>query len=149
MPEFQLDYGGREAYLRFRELDAFTRGYIEAMFFTSTGSADDGDLEDVTVAELAEETWNRIVADCKAFQEENAKVLAFIEERAVVLDYDLERAGREFWFTRRGHGVGYWCSAYDTVGEFRAALDRLDAAVRAGWRSECDLYRGDDGRLYL
>lgn len=52
-----------------------------------------------------------------------------------------ERAGHDFWLTRNGHGAGFWDGDWpDAVG------DRLTKASEAF--GSCDLYVGDDGRLY-
>ena len=37
MPEFVLDLGAPEAAEAYNALDAFTQGYVEAMFFAETG----------------------------------------------------------------------------------------------------------------
>lgn len=140
MPEFILDHGNRESALAFKALDLFTQGYIEAMFFTSTGSADDEDLQDASVAELAPDAWNKIVEDCKKFQADNALDI----EDALAIDptaYDLEAVGRDFWYSRNGHGVGFWDRGLGQIG------DKLHAACKK-WR-ELYLYRGDDGLIYV
>lgn len=141
MPEFQLDHGDGSQRDRWKECDAFTQGYIEAMFFTETGDADDGDLQHATVADLAPETWDRIKADCDAFKQD-ARNAAHLEE-ACAYDYEMVQAGRDFWFTRNGHGVGFW-DRKELNEQQRDALS--DAARATGSR---DLYRGDDKKLYL
>lgn len=174
MPEFILEHGTPSAAAKFNALDDFTRGYIEAMFFTNASSPDDGDLSTATVADLAAETWNRIEKDCAAFQEANASLLAQAYGRD---DYSPEQAGRDYWFTRNGHGVGYWdreqlepdSEAYevltaqmianrDNPDVWDAALakrnalkaesigERLSVAAR---HREVDVYAGGDGRVYL
>jgi hypothetical protein len=140
MPEFVLDRGSPEAAREFKALDAFTQGYIEAMFFTSTGTGDDDDLEDATVAELAPDTMARIVADCADFQSSFATYLSDAYYHQTV-PYDAERAGADFWFTRNRHGAGFWDRGLGGVG---SAL--TSASYPYG---SCDLYRGDDGLLYL
>jgi hypothetical protein len=172
MPEFQLE-GASEP--DFRALDSFTQGYIEALFFTSEGPGvstrefktkvyqkrleegqADGQLPgDVGFPDLAPETLARIVADCKGFQERNA---ALLQEAYDTDDYEAEQAGRDFWFTRNGHGVGYWDRK---ALEVNGIGDRLSACC--GWRSntdreadptalyfgEIDAYFGDDDKVYL
>lgn len=145
MPEFILDLGSNEAAERFNRLDAFTRGYIEAMFFTETGDLDDGDLQHATVADLSEAACNEIRWNCRDFQNLNHALLAEAYKRSTA--YDKATAGRDFWYTRNGHGVGFWCRNLGEVG------DKL--STRCGWQPkgtpfpETDLYRGDDGLLYL
>lgn len=140
MPKFILDRGTADAGKRYAALDSFTQGYIEAMFFTNASDPDDGDLCDATVADLAPDTWKRIVADCEAFQ---AKAAALLEQAYQRDDYDEMQAGRDYWFTRNGHGVGFWDRQQldaDKLG------DRLSDLCR---HTEVDIYKGDDGLIYL
>lgn len=136
MPEFFLDTAGSinlsepalfaepGKLVAWRDLDAFTQGYIEALFFTSEcpqvdrqefwtpefqedmrEGRTDGVLPcDVGFSHLSPEALQSIIVDCARFQEANAALLAQAYER----DYDSAQAGRDFWFTRNGHGVGYW-----------------------------------------
>lgn len=134
MPEFVLDYGTPEAATRFARLDTFTQAYIEAAFFTDTGDPDDEEdgLESASVADLAPESLAQIVADCARFQALAGEAIAD----------DPAHAGRDFWYTRNGHGCGFW------DGDWPEALgDTLTAiAKRFG---EVSLYRGDDSQIYL
>lgn len=143
MPEFVLDHGTRDSAARFKALDSFTQGYIEAIFFTNTGTGDDEDLQDAHVGELAPSAWELIVADCARFQEENAEVIACaIACRGdMSAEYDDESAGRDFWYTRNHYGVGFWDRGLCEHG------DKLTAAAHK-WR-ELYLCRGDDGLIYV
>lgn len=138
MPEFILDHGSAEAAKQFSELDAFTQGYIEAMFFTNTGTGDDEELEHATVADLAPETWAKINADCIAF---NLQADAWLRFAYGKPNYGAAQAGRDFWFTRCGHGVGFWDRGLGGIGE-----ELSDIARKFGNR---DMYRGDDGKVYV
>lgn len=140
MPEFILDRGAPAASRRYAALDDFTRGYIEAMFFTETGTGDDGEMEHVTLDDLAPETWAKLEADCRAFQEANADDLAEACDTVAAEGYDMEAAGRDYWYSRNGHGVGYWDRQLGAIG------DKLHAVAK---HHAVDLYLGDDGRLYL
>jgi hypothetical protein len=152
MPEFILDYGSPEAARAFDALDAFTKGYIEAMFFTNTGSGDDEELEHATVADLAPETLEKIKADC-------AKFLGYCDGPALAgapwsnrdkiercglksASCDLAHAGRDFWFTSNGHGVGFWDGNWPKP--YASELDKAARSFRG-----VDPYRGDDGLIYL
>lgn len=126
MPEFILEIGSVEHQRTFNALDGFTRGYIEALFFTDEEQLceeSDGEREMPSVAfnmatmesrfvggnsfgfaDLASDALESIIRECEAFQRNNAALL----ESAYARDYDAEQAGRDFWFTRNGHGVGYW-----------------------------------------
>lgn len=181
MPQFQLDTSGRvdgvpacrghaaapvvdiryHGSLAFGDLDPFTQGYIEALFFTEEErlcEESDGarHMPDVVIntatmesrfvggdsfgfSDLAPDALARIIADCAAFQRDNAETLA----EAYARDYDVEQAGRDYWFTRNGHGVGFWDrEALDAEG----LGERLSAACRY---SEVSPYLGDDGKVYL
>lgn len=141
MPEFILEHGSCEATKSFRELDSFTQGYIEAMFFTNTGSGDDGDLENASVAELADDTLQEIVKDCVVFQVTNRADLDEALDNGRINGYDETRAGHDFWYTRNGHGCGYWDRDLGDVG------DKLADICRKQWHA-VDVYRGDDGLIY-
>ena len=146
MPEFIVDMGSPEGAKLYQQCDAFTQGYIEAMFFTSTGDMDDGsngDLESATVAELAPETWDKICAQCATFQEDNAALIEQVyglQGKGERAPYDAQRAGNDYWYTRNGHGTGFWD---------RGLGDINDQLAKAARHHESTLYRGDDGLLYL
>lgn len=55
-------------------------------------------------------------------------------------DYTAEQAGRDYWFTRNGHGVGFWDSDLGDVG---------DLLSNAAGRTEINPYWTDDGRVSL
>lgn len=188
MPEFHLDHGTPESAAGFAALDSFTQGYLEAAFFTETNelySSEEWDSEeaqediregrcsggipsDSSVADLAPEAIAAAISDCATFQQTAADLLELAYER----DYDAEQAGRDFWFTRNGHGVGYWDrKALESDSEEWSALqrpldtwtpeesrlharleseslgERLSAVARRA--GNVDMYRGDDGRVYF
>jgi len=140
MPEFVLDHGTPDAAEEFAKLDSFTQGYIEAMFFTETNGAEDADMANATFANLAPVTLAAIAGQCQRFQTENASLLGEAYSR----DYSEEQAGRDLWFNRNGHGVGYWD---------RDVLDDNGLGERLSERAEAfggqDIYVGDDGSLYV
>ncbi len=138
MPEFQLELGSPKARQQWKDCDSFTQGYIEAAFFCDTGSSDNGDLENVAVCNLSPEAWATIHADCAAFQASKAYQAA---EAADFEGNDAEHAGRDFWYTRNGHGVGFWDGDWDEHGDALAA--------EAQKHRETGLYLGDDGLIYL
>lgn len=117
MPEFHLTVDGPVGDVGFYQLDAFTQGYIEALFFTdeapgvtteewqATEDHDEGSIPgDCGFSDLAPDTLASIQLDCAKFQADHAALLA----EAYARDYDAAQAGRDLWFTRNGHGVGYW-----------------------------------------
>ena len=120
-------------------LDPFTRGYIEAMFFTSTDHAEDEALEHASFSEFEPSELARIIADCDAWRATNAPLLAAAYETG----YGPTQAGCDYWYTRNGHGVGFW-DRDELPAIVREALTELAQA-----EGECELYRGDNGRLFM
>lgn len=103
---------------RLARLDDFTRAYIRVALWTET---DDNErpLDDNYDSEhLTNRAIDRIAAECKRFQEQNAPMLARAGDAA--------QNGHDFWLTRNGHGVGFRDRGYpDDIGE------PLTAAARA------------------
>lgn len=141
MPEFVLDYGTTEAARIYDGLDDFTQGYIEAMFFTDTGDADNVGLEHATFAELHAITLEAIKLDCTRFQTTNAADLDEAVDTGRIYGYDLKAAGRDFWYSRNGCGVGFWDRKLGDIG------DKLHKAAEI-WR-QVSLYRGDDKLIHV
>src|SRR5215207_3567034 len=107
MPEFILDLGGPDGAAIFDSLDEFAQGYVECLFFTSTGHPGE-DLGDVTVAQLAPETVEKIIRDCGSFQRRCKALLTkacSMSEKTFrsAVPYTPKRAGHDFWYTRNGH----------------------------------------------
>jgi hypothetical protein len=149
MPEFILDRGSHEASKRFEALDEFTQGYIEAMFFTETGYPENEELEHASFGEMAPETVARCVADCAAFCTANQADLneAYDQNK---ISYGAMQAGRDYWFTRNGHGVGYWDRGLGAIGD-KILLSTGGPALRIwgtltrGEPDECELQMQDWG----
>jgi hypothetical protein len=132
MPEFQLDTSN-PARVDFSDLRDFAQGYVEALFFCIQG--DDDGLAKATFADLSLSALCRIAVDCDAFAERWGDL------DAIARDYDSRQAGRDFWFSRCGHGVGFWDRGLGEVG------DRLHNLAQDF--GNLDPYMGDDGKVYL
>ncbi len=164
MPQFEMNGGHLP---EFRALSEFAQGYIEALFFTEeeTGSvrvSEDGFFQvwnpetdsslpgDCGFADFDPESLKRIVADCDAFQARVPALLESAYERGLTgAGYDATQAGRDFWFTRNGHGVGYRDRDFaDGEGATGEALGRAlsEASKRFG---ESNVYFGDDEKVYV
>lgn len=131
--------------LEWRDLDSFTQGYIEALFFTSQG--DDGEAFEQGFSDLAPEALARIISDCAAFQASGTAWCTYAQSPHVKSSADAateQQAGGDFWFTRNRSGVGFWEREPGVYGTHADAL--TDAAYAFG---EVDAYLGDDGRVYL
>jgi hypothetical protein len=136
-----------------KELDTFTVGFIDAMLWAETDNSDDsgGDpLENnYDIHDISPESLDKIIADCKAFQTDNVADIAAIPSWNGAGDSHGrneysgdECAGHDFYFTRNGHGVGFWDRDYD-----KDIRDRLTKASKA--YGEIYPYVGDDGQLYV
>ena len=66
--------------------------------------------------------------------------LLLLEYAVIKYPYHYGRAGHDFWLTRNGHGAGYWDRGLGEVG------DALTTAAEV--YGSCDLYVGDDGKIY-
>lgn len=107
MPEFILNRNDTN------HLSEFVAGYVEAMFFTNGDTGDDNEdkLNELGTARLTRAAWQDIKDDCEAFR--HAVETQHGRDAARILShglpgYDAQRAGNDFWFTRQGHGVGFW-----------------------------------------
>lgn len=74
----------------------FIRAYVEAVYFTETG--DEG--QPPATAELTDGLLVEAYVECYEF---------FVRYRHL-FNEQYEQAGHDFWFTRQGHGVGFWGS---------------------------------------
>lgn len=159
MAKFQLDTSGvvtmnppeqpAFAHLLFTDLDSFTQGYVEALFFTDGDDLEneeeirneDGPLVRASLgfSDLAPETLARIIADCDAFKAATVHIQPLMGEDGFP---DETYAGHDFWLTRNGHGAGFWDG--DWPEPHATTLD--EAAKAAG---EVEVYLGDDGKVHL
>ena len=137
MPEFVMPLGEQQTW---QCLDDFTQGYWEAVFFTNAYDSED-ECNGMTFADVAKDAYNRAIDDCKAFQQTNRADLDEAIDNGRINGYDATAAGRDFWYTRCGHGVGFWDRDLGEVG------DKLFEACKA-W-GNIDVVCGDDGKLYL
>ena len=154
MPEFIMT--GKES-PTYQSLDAFTRAYIEAAFWTeeeqlteSMGEEMPGIIIQAATLEsrydresapsfdmLAESALEQIKQDCAHFQTAYSLLL---HDLYFSHDFDPSQAGHDFWLTRNGHGAGFWDRGLGLLG------DKLTEAAQAF--GETSLYIGDDGLIY-
>lgn len=114
------------------KIGALAAAYIECALWASTDDHGNPLDDNYNVNDLAPCALATMLAECDRFERENAKDI----------NGDLERAGHDFWLTRNGHGAGFWDG--DWPPEEGARLTEAAQSFR-----ECDLYVGDDGRLYV
>lgn len=106
MPQFQLNKS--QAYDRLSDI---AKGYVEAMFFTNgdTGSDNEDLLNDLGTEALTREAIENIKRDCDRFEGLIMPDGCFVRQWLNRAEgYDDAQAGRDLWFTRQGHGVGFW-----------------------------------------
>ena len=125
----------------------FTRGYLEAAFFSTSVEDRPGEehLDDAHgVENMAPVTWAAVQRDCNAFLETNKALIeacTYSHKPGSADDTVLAHAGRDFWYTRAGHGCGFWDGDWP-----EAAGEHLTAS--AGAFGNVDLYLGDDEMIY-
>lgn len=150
MPQFVLNTEGTGA--EWESLDAFTKGFIEAAFFSEVSTLDpsdffqqeepnDGSVPSVAgPAEIDRDSMVAIKNFCDEFQRRAAAVLS----EAYESDYDETQAGRDLYFTRAGHGVGYW--SRDELSRPRDAeeVQRLQSIMRAEGTTPAEWSRLND-----
>jgi hypothetical protein len=107
--------------------------YVEVMLWTSTGADhEDENMAEATFDEISDETLVEVAKDCADFEAAAGDLLEGLVESQI---------GHDLWLTRNGHGAGFWDRDLGAVG------DKLTLIAEA--MGGTDLYRGDDGLLYL
>ena len=144
MPQFMLNTPTRASL--YDALDTFTKGYIEAMFFTNCDSGDDDEhkANRLGVQRLTRESIVTIADECKRFWQANETDLQAAMElepgsesfRYAKEELDETRLGHFFWYARQGHGVGF-----DDDGD-SPILERLQEAGRNFGESYPEIYNG-------
>jgi hypothetical protein len=79
-------------------MDAFTRAYIHAAAFTEDPDPGQGEYPERPIEDFDPIFLTQAIEDCAQFAR------AFED----LIDGDEEHAGRDFWYTRNGHGCGFW-----------------------------------------
>lgn len=144
-----------------KNLDTFTKAFIEAFLVDvnenekqrSKEEREDGidlHLIDYELRDIDPRSLQKIINDCVKFKKDNIEA---IEKGAVVSQPPLrwrdapdridERAGYDFYYTRMGHGVGFW-----EKGRWEEAYGKelTSAAKEFG---SIDGYVGDDNKIYI
>ena len=122
-------------------MDNFTLAYIEAALWSTMDEStpDGGEPPDANygIDDIDPATLAKMVEDCQLFQAANAADLKYGSREWS----DAELGGHDFWLTRNHHGAGYW------DGDLPEEVGNRLTKVATGY-GECDLYVGDDGRIY-
>jgi hypothetical protein len=100
------------------QLDAFTRAYVHAAAFTQDPESGQGEYPEPAIEDIDTTFLAQAIFDCDRFQ----------AEHAIDIAEDSAHAGRDFWYTRNGHGCGFWDGDWpEPAGE-----QLTDAAHRYG-----------------
>lgn len=97
-------------------LNAFIAGYIEAMLFAESATDQHGEeFENLAGFELSAAALDASRMDCARFMDFATLLLKGAMLAGV--DYDHTQAGRDLWFSRQGHGVGFWDRGLGVIGD--------------------------------
>ena len=117
----------------FQALNEFTQAYVEAAFWTEEERLKEEGIDNPSFENLADESLDIMVSQCRLFQEINKNLLEFAGTPA--------QNGHDFWLTRNHHGAGFWDRDYGFIG------DQLTKSCKK--HCECFLYVGDDGKIHI
>lgn len=124
-------------------MDEFTKSYIETALWSSCDANDEPLDHHYEIEDISESCLAQMIADCKAFQQNNAQWLTF--QNLMVSEHSgsaLVRGGHDFWLTRNGHGAGFW----DGDWSIEAGIALTEASKSFG---NVELYVGDDEKIYF
>lgn len=128
--------------------DGFARQYVGTALWTGIeypygdARADSDNLYDADSEWVTPDTLRAMIADCEAFQRDNAAALEEAYSSDVYIQgerYNETNAGHDFWLTRNGHGAGFWDRGLPDDGKALTA-----AAKKFG---EYNLCMGDNGEV--
>ena len=90
------------------DFDVFVEAFLECAIWADLP-------EDVEEEEIHPACFKKINLDCRQFLRENKKLL----NEAYEMDshYGPYNAGRDFWLSRNGHGVGFWDRGLGKIGD--------------------------------
>lgn len=97
--------------------DEMAKAYIEAMYFTETGDEGQPDSGAELEPDSKREAWvacHRLALACAG------------HDGIDLRQYDPAQLGHDLWFTRNGHGVGFW-DRPEVYGEENARILSLMA----------------------
>lgn len=85
--------------------DAFTRAYLTAAAFTQDPKPPQGEYPEPAIGDFDPAFVRQARKDCLKFQRECWELIDADSEPTFA---QLAHAGRDFWYTRNGHGAGFW-----------------------------------------
>lgn len=121
------------------KLDKFTQAYIECALWTEEPEDSGEETRKWNIYNLSKEALEKMIKDCKDFQENNKSILDEANYKASWTNEVM--AGHDFWLTRNRHGSGFWDRGLGRIGNL--------LTEQSHGYGECSLYLGDDGRIYI
>ncbi len=113
------------------DIEDILKGYIECAIW-----ADMEPNEGANIGEVSPESLDLARTDIAQF-------LGFAKFQLPIYPDDAAQMGHDIWLTRNGHGAGFW-DRINLVGSLGEILTQY--AHDIGPR---EIYRGDDGRIYI
>lgn len=148
MPQYVMPITDRTVW---DTLSPFEQGYVECALFCGVERkegdplADSDKRYDAAFDDIASGTLADMRRDCAEFVDKAGALL--IEANTKVERgnaYDQTYAGHDFWYTRNGHGVGFWDRECLTKGTDLG--ERLSNIAREF--GEYNLFTADDDSVY-
>ena len=128
-------------------LDNILSAYVATALWSSTDGSDEmgGEPFDANYSydDIAQEALEQMRKDCVKFLELAGDLICLANFKGRTESGSVtEHAMHDFWLTRNHHGAGFWDGDYE-----EPAGTRLTEIAQSF--PECDLYLGDDGKIYL
>lgn len=111
------------------------------------GQADGSIPTDSGFGDIYPDSFMRMFLDCSDFQAKARHLLSQVyghtfsayvvgdgtlpDSHRPAWDYDAKAAGRDFWYTRNGHGVGFWDRGLGDIGDKLSDIAREFGEVNA------------------
>jgi hypothetical protein len=117
------------------ELNTFINAYFEAIYFTELGDME----QPPNHAELEASSQAEQVHDAKEFY----------EKYNYLFNDHVQQAGHDFWFTRQGHGVGFWdrdraeLYGQDEADKLVEACEEFGPVHELVWEVDGEIFEGD------
>lgn len=123
-------------------VEEMIRGYLDTIEFTDAAYTDD---ECHKADRFSDEAIAAARGVCEKFRSDNRGLY----DVAIAAGATEWQIGSDLWYTRNGHGVGFWeRKIYDVLGPGERKLgDELSGA--ADVMGVSDAYLGDDGKIHL
>jgi hypothetical protein len=117
--------------------------YVETALWSSTDNSVDDDrsfeYHNADIDDITQESLQSMWDDCVAFADETEWYRG---------DISADDMGHNFWLNRNGHGAGFWDMDFSYAdGCDDNTGNKLSDASKV-WGSS-DIYRGDDGLIYV